>query len=150
MQYMSISKAMPVEGMQMSKRHFTAAVAMEIVNNYLSSLALHRLEQGLGLAGEALTKWCGFLAGSHDLGKVCPAFQFQVDEVGKALAKTGYYNLHIAYQESQSKTRNAPHGIVTARTLPNYLTEFGIEVRLAKRLAAIVGGHHGFFLQTLK
>ncbi|MDX1978274.1 MAG: CRISPR-associated helicase Cas3' [Pseudanabaenaceae cyanobacterium bins.68] len=123
----------------------TATVAMAIIRNCLSPLAKERLSSGLGLNSEALVKWCGFLAGSHDLGKVSPVFQFQVDEVGQALAKTGYYDLYAAYQESQTKTRNAPHGIVTAKTLPNYLTELGVESRLAKRLAAIVGGHHGFF-----
>ena len=71
----------------------TAAVAMEIVRGYLSRAAIATLERGLGLQGEALVKCCGFLAGSHDLGKVSPAFQFQVSEVGKALAGESLYDL---------------------------------------------------------
>ena len=125
----------------------TAAVAMEIVRNSLSASAIDRLEVGLGVKGDSLVKWCGFLAGSHDLGKVCPAFQFQVDEVGKALAGANLYDL---YTSLPTATGKAPHGIVTASTLPSFLVELGVEQRLAKRLAAVVGGHHGFFPTNLE
>ncbi len=122
----------------------TAAVAMEIVQNCLSPVAVKTLEVGLGLSGEALIKCCGFFAGSHDLGKVSPAFQFQVDPVGKALAGGTLYDLwhHINPVTRQGK---APHGLVTAKTLPEFLIERNLDKSLAKRLAAIVGGHHGFF-----
>lgn len=53
----------------------TAAVAMEIVKTYLSPVAKERLANGLGLGNdESLVRCCGFMAGSHDLGKVSPAF----------------------------------------------------------------------------
>ncbi len=122
----------------------TAAVAMEIVRNYLSRSAIERLEIGLGLQGEALIRFCGFIAGSHDLGKVSPAFQFQVSDVGKALVGENIYNLwdNLPTEIRKGKT---PHGTVTAKTLPDFLIELGIEKKLSKKLAAIVGGHHGFF-----
>ncbi|MGF1603419.1 MAG: CRISPR-associated helicase Cas3' [Thermosynechococcaceae cyanobacterium] len=122
----------------------TAAVAMEIVRNCLSPVAVHTLERGLGLTGESLVKCCGFFAGSHDLGKVSPAFQFQVDPVGKALAGGELYDLwhHI---NPVTRKEKAPHGLVTAKTLPEFLIERSLDKALAKRLAAIVGGHHGFF-----
>jgi CRISPR-associated endonuclease/helicase Cas3 len=122
----------------------TAAVAMEIVRNYLSQSAIDRLEIGLGLQGESLIKFCGFIAGSHDLGKVSPAFQFQVSEVGKALLGENIYNLwdNLPSEIRKGKT---PHGTVTAKTLPDFLIELGIDKKLSKKLAAIVGGHHGFF-----
>jgi CRISPR-associated endonuclease/helicase Cas3 len=122
----------------------TAAVAMEIVRNCLSPVAVKTLENGLGLAGESLVKCCGFFAGSHDLGKVSPAFQFQVDPIGKALAGGGLYDL---WHDINPVTRSgkAPHGLVTAKTLPEFLIERSLDKSLAKRLAAIVGGHHGFF-----
>jgi CRISPR-associated endonuclease/helicase Cas3 len=122
----------------------TAAVAMEIVRNRLSPVAVETLETGLGLSGESLIKCCGFLAGSHDLGKVSPAFQFQVDPVGKILAGGTLYDLwhHVNPVTRQVK---APHGVVTAKTLPEFLIERNMDKSLAKRLAAIVGGHHGFF-----
>jgi CRISPR-associated endonuclease/helicase Cas3 len=122
----------------------TAAVAMEIVRNCLSPVAVKTLENGLGLTGEALVKCCGFFAGSHDLGKVSPAFQFQVDPVGQALAGGTLYDL---WHNINPVTRSgkAPHGLVTAKTLPEFLIERSLDKALAKRLAAIVGGHHGFF-----
>jgi CRISPR-associated endonuclease Cas3-HD len=99
----------------------------------------------LGLEGESLIKFCGFIAGSHDLGKVSPAFQFQVSEVGKALVGD---NIYSVWHDLPSEIRNGsktPHGTVTAKTLPDFLIELGVEKKLSKKLAAIVGGHHGFF-----
>jgi CRISPR-associated endonuclease/helicase Cas3 len=122
----------------------TAAVAMEIVRNRLSPIAVRTLENGLSLSEESLIRCCGFLAGSHDLGKVSPAFQFQVDPIGKVLAGGTLYDLwhRVNLVTRQGK---APHGVVTARTLPEFLIERNMDKPLAKRLAAIVGGHHGFF-----
>ncbi len=123
----------------------TAAVAMEIVRSYLSQSAIDTLKKGLGLEGESLIRFCGFIAGSHDLGKVSPAFQFQVSEVGKALVGD---NIYSVWHDLPSEIRNGsktPHGTVTAKTLPDFLMELGIEKKLSKKLAAIVGGHHGFF-----
>ena len=122
----------------------TAAVAMEIVRSYLSQSAIDTLQKGLGLEGESLVRFCGFIAGSHDLGKVSPAFQFQVSEVGKALVGDNIYNLWDNLP-SEFKKGKTPHGTVTAKTLPDFLVELGIEKRLSKKLAKIVGGHHGFF-----
>ena len=130
----------------------TAAVAMAIVEDYLSPLAVATLENGLSLSGNSLIKCCGFFAGSHDLGKVSPAFQFQVSEVGKALLGDEVSNLWLKLP-SEIRNGKAPHGTVTAKTLPEFLLETGLGQtlskrsagKLARRLAAIVGGHHGFF-----
>ncbi|WP_039727699.1 CRISPR-associated helicase/endonuclease Cas3 [Leptolyngbya iicbica] len=122
----------------------TAAVAMEIVEHHLSSIAVQRLCDGFGLSKESAIRFCGFMAGSHDLGKVSPAFQFQVSEVAEVLAGGKLYSdwLNLAVSTRQKK---APHGVVTAKTLPDFLVEIGVEQILANRLAFIVGGHHGFF-----
>ena len=130
----------------------TAAVAMQIVGEYLSKAAIATLERGLGLKGESLVKCCGFLAGCHDLGKVSPAFQFQVSEVGKALVGEHLYDLWTNLPAEVRKGK-APHGTVTAKTLPEFLCDAGLgdtltkrgAKHLARRLAVIVGGHHGFF-----
>jgi CRISPR-associated endonuclease/helicase Cas3 len=122
----------------------TAAVAMEIMRTGLSPVAINTLEKGLGITGESLVKSCGFLAGCHDLGKVSPAFQFQVDPVAKELIGGKLYDLWHKIPAVQ-KQGKAPHGTVTAKTLPNFLEEWGVDSALARKLAALVGGHHGFF-----
>lgn len=126
----------------------TAAVAMEIVRNYLSPVAIATLEKGLGVSGDSLVRCCGFLAGCHDLGKVSPAFQFQVSEIGKALVGEHFYDLWLKLPDVKT-----PHGTVTAKTMPEFLLDAGLRElmpprkadKLARRLAMIVGGHHGFF-----
>lgn len=132
----------------------TAAVAMEIVRSHLSPVARQRLANGLGLPDDdSLVRFCGFMAGSHDLGKVSPAFQFQVSEVGKLLAGETLYDCWSSLPRERRKPRNAPHGLVTAATLPEYLVEIGVgqelkprhAKRLARKLGTVVGGHHGFF-----
>ncbi|NCJ05352.1 CRISPR-associated helicase Cas3' [Synechococcales cyanobacterium C] len=121
----------------------TAAVAMEMVRTYLSPIARKHLAEGLGLPdNESLVRFCGFMAGSHDLGKVSAAFQFQVSNVGRALVGKSLYDLWHSYPTTGQKT---PHGTVTAATLPEFLKELGLNRSLARKLAAIVGGHHGFF-----
>jgi CRISPR-associated endonuclease/helicase Cas3 len=124
----------------------TAAVAREIVRSHLSPVAKQHLAQGLGISDEdSLIRFCGFMAGSHDLGKVSPAFQFQVDPVGRALAGGELYDLWHKIPPITRKEKRTPHGIVTAKTLPEFLVEIGLKQTLAHRLAIIVGGHHGFF-----
>lgn len=126
----------------------TAAVAMAIVRHYLSPIAVTTLEKGLGLSGESLIKCCGFLAGCHDLGKVSPAFQFQVSEVGKALLGEYFYDLWLKLPDSKT-----PHGTVTAKTMPEFLLDAGLGIglsphkanKLARKVSMIVGGHHGYF-----
>uniref|UniRef100_B8HWI3 CRISPR-associated helicase Cas3 n=1 Tax=Cyanothece sp. (strain PCC 7425 / ATCC 29141) TaxID=395961 RepID=B8HWI3_CYAP4 len=121
----------------------TAAVAMEIVRSHLSPLAVKHLSQGLGMSDqESLIRFCGFMAGSHDLGKISPAFQFQVSTVGQALVGQALYDLWQSYPTTGQKT---PHGTVTAATLPEFLTQLGLKKGLANKLGMIVGGHHGFF-----
>ncbi len=127
----------------------TATVAMEIVRSYLSQSAIDTLKKGLGIQDkESLIRCCGFLAGCHDLGKVSPAFQFQVSKVGKALLGDNLYDLWLKMPD-----RKTPHGLVTAKTMPEFLLDAGLgshltkrqASQLARRLAIIVGGHHGFF-----
>ncbi|MEB3189324.1 MAG: CRISPR-associated helicase Cas3' [Snowella sp.] len=131
----------------------TAAVAMEIMRSYLSPIAMERLSNGLGLSQESTIRFCGFMAGCHDLGKVSPVFQFQVSEVGRILAGDDLYDGWLEVAKTKPKVK-AAHGAITAATLPEFLTGLGVGKglekprhgrQLARKLGAIVGGHHGFF-----
>jgi CRISPR-associated endonuclease/helicase Cas3 len=131
----------------------TAAVAMTIVRDYLNPMAVKRLGDGLNLHGESLIRFCGFIAGCHDLGKISPVFQFQRSDVAKALAGQNLYDLWFEVLTPEQRVGKAPHGTITAKTLPEYLIGIGLgsDMRprhaktLAQKLAIIVGGHHGFF-----
>ncbi len=116
----------------------TAEVAKQIVKDYLSEAVVERLSEGLKLERDALMRWCSFLAGSHDLGKVCPSFQLQLPELGKEIVLGEIY-------ERFRQVQKVPHGTVTAKTLPEFLQELGMGMRLAQHFAKITGGHHGFF-----
>ncbi len=113
-----------------------------ILESYLGEAAIARLSEGLGLEQEPLICWGSFLTGSLNLSKVCPSFQFQVPEVGKSVVGG---ELYAKYREHQKIRGLAPHGTVTARILPGFLQELGMNPRLAKHFACITGRHHGFF-----
>ena len=99
---------------------------------------------GLGDDEDAAGKWCGFLAGLHDLGKASPAFQLQVPGTRADLERClRGIDLPI---DRMPGARRTPHGTITAATLPNILVElFQMDRRLARTLGAVVGGHHGTF-----
>jgi CRISPR-associated endonuclease/helicase Cas3 len=121
----------------------TAAVARAIYTLFLSDTTRRLIRDGLGLSDDAdCALWIGFLAGTHDTGKVSPAFQFQVPEVGRELVGTEAF---LAWLRASRRPFRTPHGAVTALTLPSYLAACGIDSSLSKKLGAIVGGHHGFF-----
>lgn len=126
----------------------TAAVATRLLRHHLSAPARRVLMQGLGFTDEeAMIQWVAFLAGSHDLGKVSPAFQFQVEAVGRPLVGEPYFN---AWCRHTQFSEPVPHGQVTAARLPDYLAELGLNGPLARRLASLVGGHHGYFPTALE
>ncbi len=122
----------------------TAAVAMRISQHHLSRPAFLKLKQGLGFqSDEACVKWVAFFAGSHDLGKISPGFQFQIPEIGRALTGEAYYQ---AWCRQARHADTVAHGLITAARLPEYLTtRLLVEESLAIRLSLLVGGHHGFF-----
>ena len=115
-----------------------AAVAHALWRQALSPAACWSLAAGLKLPEEAAARWVAFLAGLHDLGKACPVFQLRRE--AQALAAF-YHDL-----PGPPPGATAPHGHVTTRTLPSLLAQaWRVPNDVAKRLAAVVGGHHGVF-----
>jgi CRISPR-associated endonuclease Cas3-HD len=83
----------------------------------------------------------GLLAGCHDLGKASPAFQVQVEWLADRVAAAGF-SLEGANVERQ----RAPHALVSAAALVHLLRDrYDWSSEAARRVATIVGGHHGRF-----
>ena len=96
------------------------------------------LEGCLVLSVAEARPWVSFLAGAHDLGKACPAFQVRPESAHLAAHFEG---LPICRPGTKS-----PHGTVTAKCLQGILQErFGVSREAALTLATAVGGHHGLF-----
>lgn len=80
--------------------------------------------QGLGIDEENARAWISLLAGLHDIGKASKVFQHPEQFVDRT-----------------------PHGTISSVVLPDILraSPFELQPALAKRLATVIGGHHGIF-----
>ncbi len=115
-----------------------AAVADSLWRNSLAPGLRDDLGAGLGLAAPTAAKLVALVAGLHDLGKLSPEFQLRDPAAADRLGSAG---LHTA-----GEWVRLPHGIISAATLPELLTsECGVEMKASRRLADIIGGHHGVF-----
>jgi CRISPR-associated endonuclease/helicase Cas3 len=116
-----------------------AAVARVLWERGLGDGSRTLLRDGLGLPGDDETmRWVAFLAGAHDLGKASPRFQSMDPGARGRLPGLGI-------PASPQPQASAHHGVVTAAFLPPLLEGRGVDAGLARRLAAVTGGHHGLF-----
>ena len=115
----------------------TAAVADAMWSEVLTEGARARTAASLQIGLRGAAAWVAFLAGLHDLGKACPAFQGQEPAARALLRDAGFWFPRLAIK--------APHGIVTARALQETLPVFGVSRELAGELGTLAGGHHGIF-----
>ena len=83
----------------------------------------------------SLAAWCGL----HDLGKASPAFQAKRPDLAKRAEAHG---LRVG---RPTNPEAAPHGLVTSWALPELLEARGAHPHAARRLAAVLGAHHGLF-----
>lgn len=123
-----------------------AAVAEALWQEILPEEVRARFARNLKLENDEAQVWIAFLAGLHDLGKICPKFQF-VDAASALFRESGTL-LHPYFQPRRCE-EEAWHQWVTAVALPEILIKprFGVEEKFAKRLAHVLGGHHGDFPQ---
>ncbi len=126
-----------------------AAVAQIMFEEVLSPALQHRIADGMGIDEDAGCRWTAFLAGIHDLGKACPAFQ------AKDVDRNGYIGAHRRLANTELEFSPEPflrapgHGAVTANRLaPILVDRFHLLEATARRYAAIVGGHHGSIPST--
>lgn len=123
-----------------------ASVALALWESSVPPAWRRWMSRKLGLAEAAAGVWCAFCVGCHDIGKASPVFQ-TIDSVDRAMGAGWAERLR---QAGLPVRRGAipwhPHGLITTDTLPQTLdSDFGLDRRLALRIAAAVGGHHGTF-----
>ncbi len=126
-----------------------AAVTLALWDKVLPIEVHKRFAACLRVSISAARLWTAFLVALHDIGKLAPAFQFKLD--ARTLYEDRTSLLYRLYQQQHEKnslhTYEAYHQWITTITLPAILTSerFGIEESFAKRIADILGGHHGEF-----
>ena len=129
-----------------------AAVVLLMWEEVLPKAAQKRLARALGLPAdkvglELAGKMVAWIAGLHDLGKASPPFALRetAQNLKRIYDRTGFSEQYLRRRKAPPP-QEAPHGYVTASELPDILTgEFGFPGSLAKRIAALIGGHHGIF-----
>jgi len=116
-------------------------VAEQLWQHVLRQPARDRFETVLGLNADSAQKWISFWAATHDIGKASPWFQAQNCDAKSVLQEAGFNFI--------GKSR-LPHGTISTAVLSTLLTQNcmawpAVETKLARRVAIVVGGHHGLF-----
>ena len=126
-----------------------AAVTEAIWDRVLSRAAKRAIaaELGLGIDVAAARRWVIFLAGSHDIGKASPAFQYMPnkapDEAQKALCGQ-LIAANLLNTETPNRTRHGPIStLILHDALP--MADYGWLKQDAENIATAIGGHHGIF-----
>ncbi len=122
-----------------------AQVVLALWDRSLPQATRRYFAQAMGMDQASARQWLAFVAGLHDLGKACPAFQSQHEASKQALLKR-----ELSF-EKQRVRASTPHGWVSAWALRQLLPQqLDVDDRLARQVACTVGGHHGVFPTNLK
>ncbi len=123
-----------------------ASVAQLMWARALTQRQRERLATELACSDADARQWIAFWAGLHDLGKASPAFQTQLKpHQGGAIVEQWLRAAHLS-------TRGAtwqPHGAISVLLLEDILSRvYGMNETLTRRVAALVGAHHGLFFSA--
>ncbi|NQT19401.1 MAG: CRISPR-associated helicase Cas3', partial [Planctomycetes bacterium] len=123
-----------------------AAAADALWDHTLGRHCRSALAASLACDTDQAQKWISFWAGLHDIGKASPDFQGK-DAAAKIRLQQGGYPFPAAQRYY--------HGTMTAATLEAILAadqpEFApMPATLARRVATILGGHHGVFPRSIE
>ncbi|WP_258039619.1 CRISPR-associated helicase Cas3' [Streptomyces sp. SM1] len=127
-------------------RHLLDAVAMamHLWDVYLSENQRVRIADGMGLAGELrrARTVVGLCAGLHDIGKLS-GFQFCSSHGSR------YLSAELGGDRQRMNAGRFGHDVAGLQSAMEALAELGFadggELRVAERLAEVIGGHHGRF-----
>lgn len=116
-----------------------AAVAQAMWEDRLGPRQKALLAEGLRLPEEEAGRWVAFLAGLHDVGKACPAFQRKDSGLSVRLADLLPVHQPIA-------PRVPGHGSVSGHAVTGLLgSRYHFPRPEAAKLGLILAGHHGKF-----
>lgn len=94
---------------------------------------------GLGIEDlNSAGNFIAFLAALHDIGKATPVFQGLDATFKQRLERNGF-----SFAKTYEGRKN--HALLSCLLAPELLLGLGAEKRIAKRLAFILGAHHGYF-----
>lgn len=119
-----------------------AAVAEALWDTALSPAMRGFFQEGLEVRDDdTARRWIAFLAGLHDLGKACPAFQHKYDRQHIATRLAGF-----PLGQPVGSAADPGHAAVTGAACEK-LFEDRLKVRpdAATKLAEVLAGHHGWF-----
>ncbi|UED88405.1 CRISPR-associated helicase Cas3' [Streptomyces profundus] len=130
----------------------TGAVYRVLWDTVLGETMRARIAVALGLTVEAAREVTAFWAALHDLGKITPPFQAQVEAAFARLSGEPAYR----FSQGAEKQREFRHEMATHRALVGLLAEIGYPDHamsrrsVAHQVAQLLGGHHGHFGGVLK
>lgn len=113
-------------------------VAKLVWDRWLPAHTRQRISVGLpgGEAdGRTLLVW---LAATHDIGKLTPAFACQVPELADAMHDRG-----LRMPDALGDRKALPHSLAGEVTVLEFLTGLGWDREVAKTYAVVAGSHHG-------
>ncbi|MFJ5560440.1 CRISPR-associated helicase Cas3' [Streptomyces sp. NPDC093250] len=121
-----------------------AAMALHLWDVYLSENQRVRIAEGMGLAGELerARAVVGLCAGLHDIGKLS-GFQFC------SWHGSQYLSAELGGDRMKMSAERFGHDVVGLQSAKEVLVDLGFaadeDLRVAERLAEVIGGHHGRF-----
>lgn len=118
----------------------SAEMAERLFDHWLAPSTRKRWGAAFG-SDEAARTVFSFLAGTHDVGKACPAFIAQVETLAERARAAGLPCGTL--DELRDHRRALPHATVSLLSLKAWLLAHGAGRKLAAQLASVVGAHHG-------
>lgn len=114
----------------------SAAVARRLWDHWLPQ-STRKILTGTLPDAEARILGCWF-AGTHDCGKISPAFSIQVPTLAAQMRDAG---LDMPYH--LPTRRETPHSLVSYFAITEFLVDRNWTPNIAKTYSVIAGGHHG-------
>ncbi len=122
----------------------SAGIAGHLWDEWLPEGTRKSLIKALGGEPEQARKMACFIAGIHDIGKATPSFQGMPFGAGGQTLEYRPRNAGLPISSEATGRRRVSHPNASYLVLLDLLTgAYGWDLRCAKSVAAIVGGHHG-------